>query len=192
MFVSRTKLGLLKTVVEWMTLGFIVGSIFLAIEQPLFYILVAFCVLLFLIATNKSNYVILKKDGLVYKKYWIWKKIKFDAIKVLFITKHSYMTRTGVADFHDKNTKQTSGCIFLMKDISLSAKESLVNSVQMYGEWNNICIDIQYKSEIFEKVLAGGFDGDIFITNELNNSLGKEINGTLKKMNSFAPNIRVL
>lgn len=157
-------------------------TIYLAITQqhPFFYILIGACVILLFISTHKSNYVVLKKDGVVYRKYWIWKKLRYDKIQVLFITKHSYAGKGYIYDFHDKNTKQISGCIFLMKDITPSAKDSLINSVKMSGEWSSTLIDFQYKDEILKKILAGGFDGEVYITDEMNSVLGTELRRVLE------------
>lgn len=192
MFVLRTKLAIGTIIVEWLSLLFVAVSIYLAIIQPLFYILVGLCVILFLFVAHKSNYVILKKDGVVYRKYWIWKKLRYDKIKVLFITKHSFAGKGYIYDFHDKNTKQISGCIFLMKDITPSAKNSLSNSVKMSGEWSSTLIDFQYKNEILKVILAGGFDGEIYITDEMDGILGTQLRSVMEENNFDTSKIKVL
>ncbi len=192
MFVLRSKLSIIQTIVNWLLLAIVGVSIYFAIEQPLYYIFVAVFVLAFLFVIHKSNYVILKKDGVVYRKYWIWKKDKYDTIKVLFITKHSHAGKASIYDFHDKKTKQVSGCIFLMKDITLSAKESLSNSVKMSGEWSSTLIDFQYKNEILERILSGGFDGEVYITEEMDGVLGAELRRVLKKADFDISKIKVV
>lgn len=192
MFVLRNKLSIFKTIIEWSILALVAISIYLAISQPLFYILVALFVLVFLLSIHKSNFVVLKKDGIIYRKYLIWKKIKYKNVKILFITKLSYIIRANVVDFHDKETKLISGSIFLMKDLSLSAKISLKNSVSMYGEWSNTFIDTKYTNSIFETILEGGFSGDIYITDEMNNILGSDLVKLLIKMNFDMTKFKVL
>lgn len=142
--------------------------------------------------THKSNYVILKKDGIIYRKYWIWKKVKYDTIKVLFITKHCHAGKGNNYDFHDKVTKQIAGCIFLMKDITPSAKDSLSNSVKMSGEWSSIFIDFQYKNEILKVILEGGFNGEVYITDEMDGILGAQLRSVLKENNFDTSKINVI
>lgn len=192
MFVLRSKLSIIKTIIEWSTLALVAISLYFAMSKPLCYILVAFFVLVFLMAIHKSNFIVMKKNGIVYRKYLIWKNIKYKDIKILFITKHSYITKGNISDFHDKETKSISGSIFLMKDISVSAKVNLKNSVKMYAEWSNIFIDVQYKSKVLETILESGFNGEIYITDEMNNMLGNKLVKLLSKVNFNMSKFKVL
>lgn len=128
-----------------------------------------------LFSLHKGNFIRLKENEIVFRKYFLIHKVKYADIPVLFITK--YVTprlHGGPLERHEKNGK-LSGYMFFMKDITLSAKDSLRDCMKMEGEWSIIYIDARYRKEILERVLSGGFRGKIYITAEMRQVWGNEI-----------------
>ncbi len=183
MFAFRRKLSWLQYLIVFLLLGIIGVEIYCALFNPLYYIGVAITCVLLLVILHKSEYVILKQDSLIYRKYLLWRRVHYSKINILFITKQSFSVgyAGGVYDYHDKNTKQKIGCIFFMKDISETDKKSLSNSFNMVSEWHNTYIDVKYKDCILKTIIAGGFNGEIYITNEMMEILGEEIKSILDK-----------
>lgn len=79
--------------------------------------------------------------------------------------------------------KRTGNCpgICFYEGYYPSAKESLRDCMKMEGEWSIIYIDARYRKEILERVLSGGFRGKIYITAEMRQVWGEEIEGEIEK-----------
>ena len=140
----------------------------------------------FLFLIHKCWFVRLNERELKYRKYFVPQTKMYADIPVLFITKHVFEARNGVIDFRNKK-KEITGCIFFMKNITLSSKKALSNSYYMNSvledEWHNIYIDVEYQEKIIEIVLQGGFVGRIYITAEMYALFGTKIESILQEYN---------
>ena len=163
----------------------VVGLIY-SINLTAYILMLCFFGILSLFSVHKSNFVKLNNYNLKFRKYFILQTVKYANIPIVFITKHMFETRFGIYEFHDKKN-QIVGCIFFMKELSLTIKKTLSNSYHMNSlfedEWSNVYIDVAYQKRILEIVLQGGFRGRFCITTEMYAILGNEIEGLLKEYN---------
>ena len=190
LLISRSKLSIFCCIFN--VFAFL-SSVLLAVlgliysmQRAAYIILLCLLGIPFLFLVHKSCFVRLTKSEIKYRKYFIPKEKIYADVPILFITKHVFETKGGVLEFHNKR-KEITGCIFFMKDITLSAKKALSNSYYLNSvledEWTNIYIDVAYRKKILEIVLQGGFRGRFYITNEMYAILGNEIEGLLKEYN---------
>ena len=192
MLIFKNKISILNIILEILALAMFALFIYLALSYPLAYIgVVVLCIVLFCML-HKSNFIILKQDGIIYRKYFIWKKLRFDKIASIYIVKHSFSTRTGIFDFHNKKDRKVQGCIFFAKADPCLPKDSLNNSIKLSVEWSNFYFDVQYNNQIIRNMITGGFNGDIFITAEMAEVMGKDLEKLLSENNFDCFHLKVV
>ncbi len=185
MWLPRNKQSIPNLVCSVLILVFFILIVIIGVigetgNLPLYIAICCVFGLVFLFSIHKGNFIKLKESEIVFRKYFLFYKVKYADIPVLFITKYVTSLPGGPQERHEKDGK-LSGYMFFMKDITLFAKESLRDCMSMYGEWSIIYIDVRYRKEILERVLAGGFRGKIYITAEMRQVWGEEIEKEIEK-----------
>ena len=99
----------------------VVGFIY-SVNLTAYILLLCFFGILFLFSVHKSNFVKLNNCNLKFRKYFILQTVKYANIPIVFITKYMFETRFGIYEFHNKKN-QIVGCIFFMKELSLTTKK---------------------------------------------------------------------
>ena len=185
MWLPRNKQSIPNFVCSVLFLAFFIFIVTIGVigeteNLPLYIAICCVFGLVFLFSIHKGNFIKLKESEIVFRKYFLFHKVKYADIPVLFITKYVTSLPGGPQERHEKDGK-LSGYMFFMKDITLSAKDSLRDCMKMEGEWSIIYIDARYRKEILERVLSGGFQGKIYITAEMRQVWGEEIEGEIEK-----------